>query len=98
MTIGENLKQQVLFTRENFDSISQRCTTYIMQRNMDPGDAWKQAIEDEAALIEATLELMEEGALTWDWPSMQLLAMRIGLELFPKSENQQTIDSEAVKS
>ncbi len=78
--IGSNLNQQVIFTRADLDSISQRCTTYIMQRNMDPRDAWKQAIEDEAQLIEHKLELMEEGALVWDWPSQQLAAMRIELQ------------------
>ena len=78
--IGSNLNQQVLFTRANLDSISQRCTTYIMQRRMDPRDAWKQAVEDEAQLIEHKLELMDEGALVWDWPSQQLSAMRRELQ------------------
>lgn len=74
--IGSNLNQQVLFTRANLNSISERCTTYIMQRNCDPREAWQKAIEDEAELIEHKLELMEEGALVWDWPSTQLAAMR----------------------
>jgi len=78
--IGSNLNQQVLFTRANLDSISQRCTTYIMQRHMNPTDAWKQAVEDEAQLIEHKLELMDEGALVSDWPSQQLSAMRRELQ------------------
>ncbi len=72
--------QEVLFTRENVEQISQRSATYIMQRQMDPTEAWKQAIEDEAELIEYKLQLMNEGILVWEWPSQQLAAMRRELE------------------
>lgn len=74
--IGSNTLNAVLFTRANIDSISERSATYITQRNMPPEIAWKQAIEDEAQLIEHKLELMEEGALVWDWQGQQLSTMR----------------------
>lgn len=68
--------QEVLFTRENVEQISQRSAAYILQRHMDPSEAWKQAIEDEAELIEYKLQLMNEGILVWEWPSEQRAAMR----------------------
>ena len=92
--IGSNLNLRVLFTRANVDSISERCTTYIVQRRMDPGDAWRQAVEDEAQLIEHKLELMEEGALVWDGPSLQLKAMRQALS--PVSEKWAGEDTEEI--
>ncbi len=74
--IGQNQTQQVLFTRADLDAISERCATYIMQRCIDPTDAWKQAVEDQAELIEAKLELMEEGSLVWDSSSRQVKAAK----------------------
>ena len=74
--IGHNQMYEVLFTRQNLDSITERFATYIVQRQMGVDAAWKQAVEDEAQLIEHKLELMEEGSLEWDWSSRQVKAVK----------------------
>lgn len=81
--------QEVLFARENVERISQRSAVYILQRNMEPSEAWKQAIEDEAELIEFKLQLMDEGILVWEWPAEQLAAMR--RELAHQAEHQEVV-------
>ena len=78
--------EELLFTRQNLNRIGERFHTYIMQRQMEPGLAWVQAVEDEAELIHHKLELMQEGVMVWDWPSVQLDATRLGLELMVDQE------------
>lgn len=95
--IGTHTKFTVLFNRDDLESISQRWATYIIQRGMNVELAWTQAIEDQAELVEAKLELMEEGALTWDWPSLQLDAMRSELQHRAAHHQWQAVDGEIVK-
>jgi len=77
----------VLFTRRNLEAISQRMAAHITIRRMDPQEAWRRAIEDEAQLIQYKLELMNEGIIKWDWPSEQLEAMRLGLRFVEAVEH-----------
>jgi len=74
------IEDTVLFSRRNLEAISERAAAHIMMRKMDPTEAWKQAVEDEAQLIQYKLELMHEGIVKWDWSSEQLEAMRLGLQ------------------
>lgn len=74
------VEQQLLFTRHNLETIAQRFASYILQRHMEVDAAWKQAIADEAQLIEYKLELMKEGAMEWDVSTQQLYAMREALQ------------------
>ncbi len=87
--IGTHQQQQVLFTRADLEAISERFAAYLIQRQMTLDSAWKQAIEDQAQLIESKIELMDEGALVWDWPSVQLAAMR--RELADNAELQKAV-------
>ena len=71
-----NPAQELLFTRASIQSISERCAARIMQQHIDPSEAWKRAIEEEAELIEHKLALMQDGALVWDWHGRQLQTLR----------------------
>lgn len=92
--IGSHSRETVLFNWDNLESISQRWCTYIVQRGMNVELAWQQAIADEADLVEAKLELMQEGALTWDWQAQQLDAMRSELQRRAEQHQWQAVDGE----
>jgi hypothetical protein len=88
MTITQNdvVNQEVLFTRQNLDHIGERFASYLLQRKMPVNLAWKQAVEDEAQIIKCKLELMEEGVMLWDWPSLQLSAMKREVDRMAEAE------------
>jgi hypothetical protein len=79
-------EQELLFNRQDLNQIGERFHTYIMQCHMMPGLAWMQAVEDQVELIRYKLELMQEGAMAWDWSAIQLDALRVGLELMVDHE------------